>query len=249
MILALGLGSLAAVADIVGGVVLVQRNWTARYLRYAIALGAGFMMAVAILDMVPESVHFSPVWGPALVLAGYCAIHLLEHTITPHFHFGEETHGHEFLHRRTGWSVLCGLAAHSFFDGVAIASGFVLSNTLGWLIFVAIILHKVPEGFTIASVMLASGQTRRTAVISATALALATIAGVLIIGLLPRWVEAGLPLSAGRGDLCGCDGPGSRGESRAGRSHGAGVLSGRGDLRAGADSRPGVIRYLWKNKL
>jgi zinc transporter ZupT len=131
------------------------------------------------------------------VLAGYCAIHLLEHTITPHFHFGEETHAHEFLHRRTGWSVLMGLAAHAFFDGVAIASGFVLSTTLGWVIFVAIILHKVPEGFTIASVMLASGQTRRTAVISAVALAAATIAGVLIIGFLPRWVQAGLPLSAG----------------------------------------------------
>ena len=65
------------------------------------------------------------------------------------------------------------------------------------MIFVAIILHKVPEGFTIASVMLASGQTRRTAVVSATMLALATIAGVLIIGILPRWVEVGLPLSAG----------------------------------------------------
>jgi ZIP family zinc transporter/zinc and cadmium transporter len=197
MILSLLLGSLAAVADIVGGVVLVQRNWTQKYLRYSIALGAGFMMAVAILDMLPESLKFSPVWAPTLVLAGYCAIHLLEHTITPHFHFGEETHSHEFLHRRTGWSVLCGLAAHSFFDGVAIASGFVLSNALGWMIFVAIILHKVPEGFTIASVMLASGQTRRTAVVSAVALAAATIAGVLIIGFLPRWVEAGLPLSAG----------------------------------------------------
>ena len=197
MLLSLLLGTLAAVADIVGGVLLVQRNWTTRYLRYAIALGSGFMMAVAILDMMPESLKFSAVWAPALILAGYCVIHLLEHTITPHFHYGEETHAHEFLHRRTGWSVLLGLAAHSFFDGVAIASGFVLSNRLGWVIFVAIILHKVPEGFTIASVMLASGQTRRTAVISATALALATIAGVLIIGFLPSWVEAGLPLSAG----------------------------------------------------
>jgi zinc transporter ZupT len=197
MILALALGSLAAVADIVGGVVQVQRNWTQRYLRYSIALGAGFMMSVAILDMLPASMKFSAVWAPALVLAGYCAIHLLEHTITPHFHYGEETHKDAFLHRRTGWSVLGGLAAHSFFDGVAIASGFVLSNALGWMIFFAIILHKVPEGFTIASVMLASGQTRRTAVVSATALALATIAGVLIIGLVPRWVEAGLPLSAG----------------------------------------------------
>jgi zinc transporter ZupT len=197
MLLPLALGSLAAVADIVGGLVLVRSNWPHQYLRYCIALGAGFMMAVAILDMVPESLKFSAVWAPALVLAGYCMIHLMEHTITPHFHFGEETHHHEFIHAHTGYSVLCGLAAHSFFDGVAIASGFVLSNALGWLIFVAIILHKVPEGFTIASVMLASGRSRKTAVVSATLLAAATIAGVLIIGLLPRWVEAGLPLSAG----------------------------------------------------
>jgi len=195
--LSLLLGSLAALADIIGGVVLVRQNWSRRYLRYAIALGAGFMMAVAILDMLPESIRFSPVWAPALVLSGYCAIHLLEHTITPHFHFGEETHNHEFLHAHTGWSVLCGLAAHSFFDGVAIASGFVLSNTLGWLIFFAILLHKVPEGFTIASVMLASGRSRRTAVTSAVLLAAATLCGVLIIGLLPHWVRAGLPLSAG----------------------------------------------------
>ena len=197
MLLSLLLGSLAAVADVVGGVVLVRRNWTQRYLRYSIALGAGFMMAVAILDMLPESIKFSAVWAPALVLAGYCAIHLLEHTITPHFHFGEETHPYEFLHKHTGISVLLGLSVHAFFDGVAIASGFVLSHALGWLIFVAIILHKVPEGFTIASVMLASGRSRRIAVYSAIALAAATIAGVLIIGLLPHWVEAGLPLSAG----------------------------------------------------
>ncbi|HEV2279859.1 MAG TPA: ZIP family metal transporter [Acidobacteriaceae bacterium] len=197
MLLSLILGSLAAVADIIGGLVLVRRNWTQRYLRYSIALGAGFMMAVAILDMLPESFEFSRLWAPILVLVGYCIIHLLEHTITGHFHFGEETHKHEFLHAHTGWSVLAGLAAHAFFDGVAIASGFVISRGLGWMIFVAIILHKVPEGFTIASVMLASGRSRRTAVYSAIALAAATIAGVLIIGFLPGWVQAGLPLSAG----------------------------------------------------
>lgn len=197
MILSLILGSLAALADIVGGLVLVRRNWTQQYLRYSIALGAGFMMAVAILDMLPESFEFSRLWAPILVLIGYCIIHLLEHTITGHFHFGEETHKHEFLHAHTGWSVLAGLAAHSFFDGVAIASGFVISRGLGWMIFVAIILHKVPEGFTIASVMVASGRSRRTAVYAAIALAAATIAGVLIIGFLPGWVQAGLPLSAG----------------------------------------------------
>src|SRR5208337_3385731 len=104
---------------------------------------------------------------------------LLEHTITPHFHFGEETHHNEFVSSHTSYSVLIGLAAHALFDGVAIGSGFVLSNRLGWLIFFAIFLHKVPEGFTVASVMLASGRSRRTAAVSSVLLGAATLLGVL----------------------------------------------------------------------
>jgi ZIP family zinc transporter/zinc and cadmium transporter len=197
MVLSLILGVIAAFADVLGGIILVRRQWPQHYLRYFVALGAGFMLAVAFLEMVPESLRFSLRWSPVLVLAGYCAIHLLEHTITPHFHFGEETHAHEFVSAHTGNSVLAGLAAHALFDGVAIGSGFVLSNLLGWLIFIAIFLHKMPEGFTVASVMMASGRSRRTAMISAIVLALATVLGVLLISLLPGWVKVGLPLSAG----------------------------------------------------
>jgi zinc transporter ZupT len=197
MLLSLLLGAVAAVADIFGGLVLVRANWEKRYLRYSVALGAGFMLAVAFLEMLPESLHFSPKWAPVLVLAGYCAIHLLEHTIVPHFHFGEETHHDEFISTRTSYSVLVGLAVHALFDGVAIASGFVLSNLLGWLIFIAIFLHKVPEGFTVASVMMASGRSRNAALIAASVLATATLLGVLVISVLPSWVKAGLPLSAG----------------------------------------------------
>jgi len=47
MLLSLTLGFIAAIADIVGGLVLVRRNWEKRYLRYFVALGAGFMLAVA----------------------------------------------------------------------------------------------------------------------------------------------------------------------------------------------------------
>lgn len=197
MILSVILGIVAASADVLGGMILVHREWPKHYLRYFVALGAGFMLAVAFLEMVPESIKFSAYWAPVLILLGYCAIHLLEHTITPHFHFGEETHLHEFVSSHTSNSVLAGLATHAFFDGVAIGSGFVLSNLLGWMIFIAIFLHKMPEGFTVASVMMASGRSRKTALVSAIVLALATVCGVLIIGLVPHWVEAGLPLSAG----------------------------------------------------
>jgi ZIP family zinc transporter/zinc and cadmium transporter len=194
MLQSLILGTIAASANLLGGIILVHRRWEDRMLRYFIALGAGFMMSVALLDMLPDSLKFSAHWAPLLVLAGYCAIHLVEHTITSHFHLGEETHA---VHAHTGISVLVGLSAHAFFDGVAIASGFVISSMLGWLIFGAVILHKIPVGFTVASVMLASGRTRRAALGAALTLALATIAGVLVIALVPHWVYAGLPLSAG----------------------------------------------------
>jgi ZIP family zinc transporter/zinc and cadmium transporter len=93
--------------------------------------------------------------------------------------------------------VLGGLAVHALFDGVAIGSGFAINSLLGWLIFLAIFLHKAPEGFTMASVMLASGSSRQTALYSAIALAAATLVGVLVIGLVPGLVRYGLPVSAG----------------------------------------------------
>ncbi len=197
MMLSLVLGVVAGLADVFGGLLLVRRHWEQRYLRYFVALGAGFMMGAAMLEMVPESFNLSPYWAPMLILAGFCIVHVLEHTITPHFHFGEEIHHHEMVSRHTSYSVLGGLAVHSMFDGVAIGSGFALSNWLGWMLFTAVFLHKVPEGFTIASVMLASGSSRRTALFSSTFVAVATVVGVLVITAAPRLVMIGLPLSAG----------------------------------------------------
>lgn len=193
--MALGLG--AGLADFVGGALLVRRSPSARVLRYMVALGAGFMVAAVMLEMVPEGFAMNPHWAPALMLVGYCGVHLLEHTLVPHFHFGEETHGHEQLSGRTSYKVLLGLATHTFFDGVAIGSGFAVSRWLGWVLFFAVFLHKIPEGFTVASVMLAGGQSRRAALNSALFLGVTTVLGAMAISLEPAWVREGLPLAAG----------------------------------------------------
>ncbi len=103
------LGTIAALADVAGGLVLVRARGVERYLRYFVALGAGFLMATALLEMTPESFRLNAQLAPALIMAGYCAVHLLEHTMNAHFHFGEETHAGEFVSKRTGYSVLGGL--------------------------------------------------------------------------------------------------------------------------------------------
>ena len=191
------LGITAALANAFGGAVVVQKTWDRRFLRYFVALGAGFMLATSLLEMVPESLRLNPSGAGLFILFGYMLIHFFEHTITPHFHFGEETHAEEFARAHKGYSVLLGLVIHTFFDGIAITSGFLVSNWLGWIIFLAVFLHKIPEGFTVSSVMLASGRSRSVAWAASALLGAATFAGCLTMVLLQRGVSFGLPVSAG----------------------------------------------------
>jgi zinc and cadmium transporter len=197
ILLSLLLGLTAATANVFGGAIIVQKHWERSYLKYFVALGAGFMLATSMVEMVPTSLELRGQGAAFLVLLGYLVVHFFEHTVTPHFHFGEETHRDEFLHAHTGYSVLLGLLIHTFFDGIAIASGFIVSNWLGWIIFLAVFLHKIPEGFTVASVMLASGRSRRFAWGASMLLGAATLAGVLMMALFRHQVSFGLPLAAG----------------------------------------------------
>ncbi len=197
VVLSILLGLTAAGANVFGGAVIVQKNWERRYLRYFVALGAGFMLATAIVEMVPESVREQGASAGYIILLGYLIIHFFEHTLSPHFHYGEETHGEEFVHSHKRFSVLFGLIIHSFFDGVAIASGFLVSNWLGWIIFFAVFLHKIPEGFTVTSVMLASGLDNLRSWGASAILGAATFAGVMAMAALQHSVSYGLALSAG----------------------------------------------------
>jgi zinc and cadmium transporter len=191
------LGLTAALANTFGGAIIIQKHWERRYLRYFVALGSGFMLATSLMEMVPESFRLNPDRAAYFILLGYLLVHFFEHTLAPHFHFGEEVHQEEFVRAHRSYSVLLGLLIHTFFDGIAIASGFLVSRWLGWIIFLAVFLHKIPEGFTVASVMLASGRSRTVAWGASALLGAATLAGVLIMIGLRTGVTLGLPLSAG----------------------------------------------------
>ena len=197
MILALALGLAAASGNVLGGFFVVRRNWSQEFLKYFVALGAGFMLGIVFLDIAPESAQMLGVSKAlAWMLVGYLVVHFFEHTIAPHFHFGEEVHGHE-LHHHSGFSALVGLMIHTFFDGVAIGSGFLVSAWLGWVISAAIFVHKLPEGFALASLMMATGQGRKRSLLSTVALGAATLAGIVFMILLRSEIRYALPLAGG----------------------------------------------------
>jgi zinc transporter ZupT len=65
------------------------------------------------------------------------------------------------------------------------------------LVFCAVFLHKIPEGFTVASIALASGRGKRGALTASLVLAAATLSGVLAMNRFSGAVAFALPLSTG----------------------------------------------------
>jgi zinc transporter ZupT len=195
--ISLALGVVAGLANLFGGAIVTARAWSRTFLTYFIALGSGFMLATALTEMVPESLRLAAVEAPLLILVGYFIVHFFEHSWPAHFHFGEETHADEFLNTSVAYTALGGLTIHTFFDGVSIASGFIISNWLGTVIFGAVILHNIPEGFTIASIMSAARKSRGAGLWAAGLLGLSRILGILAMALAHRFVSYGLAISAG----------------------------------------------------
>lgn len=209
-------GALAALANLVGGLLLTSRaagRLDERFLKYLVALGAGFMLAAIFIEIVPETVAIwtenrtgedaaqAVLGAMTLLLAGYLLIQLFEHTIAPHFHFGAETHPEHVIRPSAAYTALGGLMIHTFFDGVSIAAAFLVNFKVGILVFIAILLHKVPEGFTVASIMLASGRSPSKARTASIVIGLATFAGVIAVALLKTKIQSAvayaLPFSAG----------------------------------------------------
>jgi len=207
MVAQLAFAAVAAAADLAGAALVTSAHKAGRApLRYCVAGGAGFMLAAAFVRMLPESTKVPHAF--LFVLIGYFGVHLFEHTVAPHFHFGEETHPDAMLRPAVGYLALFGLGVHTLFDGVAIAAGFMIDAALGTILFVAVLLHKVPEGFTIASIMLASGRSRATALGAAGLLGGLTLLGALLTAFVAEHhlgyalaVSAGVTIYVAASDL------------------------------------------------
>lgn len=185
----------AAGANLLGAFAVTWRSrWSARALDAMLAFAAGFMIAVALIDLFPEALVRGGHTAAVIALAGYLAVHVTQHVIGTHFHFGEETHR---VSEAVSVAALIGLLLHTFVDGVAVASGLDVGGAVGALVFIAVILHKVPEGLAISSLFLAAGQGRRRAILAAAALGAATIAGVALTSRIAALRDHGLALSAG----------------------------------------------------
>jgi len=188
-------GLSAAAANVVGALAVTsRREWSVHLLDRTLAFAAGFLLAVAFVDLVPEAIARGGHGAAVTALVAYLLVHITQHTLGRHFHFGEETHR---VTRIVSVSALIGLLMHTFVDGVAVASGIMVSAAVGVLVFVGVLLHKFPEGLAIASLFLAAGARRTTAIAAAGAIGAATLLGVALTEQLEPLRTHGLAISAG----------------------------------------------------
>ena len=207
-------GLLAALANVLGGLILFPGKLHLTYkksLKYLLALGAGFMLAITFYEIIPKTILIWEKMSPSsdrdlsvpmsLILVGYLLTQFFEHTVAPHFHLGEEIDSGNTLSTSSAYTGVGGLLIHTFFDGVSIAAASQIDVRIGFLVFIAVFLHKFPEGFTIASMLLAAGKGFREVVIATSIIGIATLVGVLLFAFVGSRFESSiayaLPIASG----------------------------------------------------
>ena len=154
-------------ATLAGGAVPLRLE---RHARLFLSFSAGTLVALALLELVPEGTE-AMAGGMhrqlLIVLAAFLATLLLDklHVLHPHAH-GMETDcpPEEHEHAPLAMHGALGLLLHSAVDGLALAAGLRQSPGTALAIGLALSAHKFADGLTTVSLVLAHHHRRHAAV-------------------------------------------------------------------------------------
>ena len=128
-------------------------------LKRFVSLGAGMLLGMAILHMLPEASRQLPESYAAWFLLGFVILLVLERFIMVHACEEDSCHYHTI-----GITAFVGLTVHGFIEGLALGSSMYVAS-LAPLVFVAIISHKIPSSFSLTSILAMSQSLKRTQII------------------------------------------------------------------------------------
>ncbi|MGO9449680.1 MAG: ZIP family metal transporter [Candidatus Binataceae bacterium] len=185
----------------VGGLLPLAGNWSRHTLLIPVSFSGGILLGAAFFDMIPESAPLLGKWLGWPLLAGFLTIFILERFVLVHpypEHAGEHGHAH---HIHLGITAYAGLSFHSLLDGLAISSTYNRPD-LGGVVLLAVLFHKIPDAFALASLLLLDRWSPRAIVGYMTLFAFSTPVGAILTWLAltdanNAIVGAAIALSAG----------------------------------------------------
>ena len=153
-------------------------------LHMAMGFAGGAMIGVAALGTLPEAVEHAGTWVLAAAVAGGIGFGVLDKRVFRHVHVEDRV-----CNPRAGEVGAGALSIHAFLDGLAIGAGFQVSQELGVIISVAVLLHAFADGLNTVTVLLGHGHSRRKAVAWLLVDAMSPLAGAAL-GLLVTLPDA-----------------------------------------------------------
>lgn len=167
----------AGLATLIGVyLVFVKEKWAARNTIFFLSFSAGVILATAFTHILPEAIELNEGHALMVVLFTLIGYYIFEHTIAIHTcrERGDDCEVHSM-----GLPAFVGIGLHSLLDGVVIGVGFEADITVGIASAVAILLHRLPVGITVASLLMHSGYTRRKVLLMGWIVAVAAGVGAL----------------------------------------------------------------------
>ncbi len=153
------LSLLAGMANLAGGWCSLWLARSRAHRTAVLALGAGFLLGGALLIMIPRAVGRGAS-GPLYVAAGFFGFLLLQQVaLKVRGATGDD------LSPEAVWAATLGMGLHSFFEGAVLALAIHVGRQVGALAAMALFLHKLPEGFTLAALVLAATGSRSRALL------------------------------------------------------------------------------------
>ena len=160
MNMAIAFAAITVLATTFGGFVALKSN---DRFHLVLGLSAGLLLGLVGFDLLPEvfSMNTSSFLGvpqvSVAILAGFLSLHIIEGVFGSH-EPAESDYGHEHEHHNIAGTLgALAIGGHVFLDGVGLGVAFKVSNSLGYAVFLAVVVHAFSDGLNTVSLIVKSG--------------------------------------------------------------------------------------------
>jgi zinc and cadmium transporter len=169
---------------------LFQDSVRTRLVPWLVSYAVGALLGVAFLALLPEALETLPASAVfATLLGGILTFFVLEKLVLLRHCHTDECH----VHSAAAPLIIFGDAFHNFLDGAMVCTAVLTSVPLGVNTAIAVAAHEIPQEVGDTAILLASGYSRRRALVLNLVSGAAGLAGALLAYLAVEWLPGVRP--------------------------------------------------------